>query len=73
VTQIAAFPAPCVLVLDDYDRVDSGAIHGLLTFLLEYQPPPLHIVLACRTEPPLPLDGLRAAGQLLELRAEDLR
>lgn len=62
-----------VFVLDDYHLIDDPSIHQALTFLLDHLPPMLHFVLAGRAEPPLPLARYRAKGELLELRAEDLR
>jgi len=61
------------LVLDDYHLVDAQLVHASLTFLLEHRPPGLHLVLASRSDPPLPLARLRAGRQLAELRADDLR
>jgi LuxR family transcriptional regulator, maltose regulon positive regulatory protein len=60
-------------VLDDYHVITSEAIHWALAFLLDHLPPQMHIVLATRADPPLPLARLRARGQLLELRAAELR
>src|SRR5580693_9409973 len=62
-----------LLVLDDYHLIDVEPVHGSLGFLLEHLPPGLHMVLASRADPPLPLARLRAGGQLAELRAGDLR
>ena len=62
-----------LLVLDDYHLIDAQQVHGSLGFLLEHLPPGLHLVLASRADPPLPLARLRAGGQLAELRAADLR
>ena len=62
-----------LLVLDDYHLIDAQPVHGSLGFLLEHLPPGLHLVLASRADPPLPLARLRAGGQLAELRAADLR
>ena len=42
-------------------------------FLLEHLPPQLHLVIAGRADPPLPLARLRARGELVEIRAADLR
>jgi len=70
---LAARPAPLVLILDDYHTVDGPAIDQALTFLVEHLPPQLHLVLATREDPQLPLPRLRARGQLVELRATDLR
>jgi LuxR family transcriptional regulator, maltose regulon positive regulatory protein len=73
INQLSDFPAPCVLVLDDYHLIEAAAVHGLIVFLLDHQPAALHLVLASRADPPLPLARLRAAGQLVELRLKDLR
>jgi ATP/maltotriose-dependent transcriptional regulator MalT/class 3 adenylate cyclase len=70
---VSAHATKWVLVLDDYHLIDAPAIHAALTFLLEYLPPRLHLVLASRAAPPLPLPRLRARGELTELRAADLR
>ncbi len=62
-----------VLVLDDYHLISARQVHASLAFLLEHLPPGLHLVLASRSDPPLPLARLRARGQLAELRTDDLR
>jgi LuxR family maltose regulon positive regulatory protein len=62
-----------ILVLDDYHVIDSQAVEQALTFLVEHLPPQMHLVIATREDPPLPLARLRARGQLTELRAADLR
>jgi LuxR family transcriptional regulator, maltose regulon positive regulatory protein len=61
------------LVLDDYHVVEAPPIHRALTFLLEHLPPHMHLIIATRADPPLPLARLRARGQLTELRAAELR
>jgi LuxR family maltose regulon positive regulatory protein len=61
------------LVLDDYHAIETNAIHRGISFLLEHLPPQMHLVLATRADPPLPLVRLRARGLLSELRAADLR
>ena len=71
--EIAAFPDNFVLVLDDYHVIDSKPVDEALTFLLEHLPPQMHLVIATREDPQLPLARLRARGQLTELRAADLR
>ncbi len=62
-----------VLVLDDYHAIDAGDVHDGMTFLLEHLPPQVHLVIAGRTDPTLPLPRLRARGELVEIRAADLR
>jgi LuxR family maltose regulon positive regulatory protein len=62
-----------VLVLDDYHVITEPDIHEGILFLLEHAPPTLGIVIATRTDPPLPLSRMRVRGQLTEVRAADLR
>jgi LuxR family transcriptional regulator, maltose regulon positive regulatory protein len=77
--EIAATPSSFILVLDDYHVIDSKAgdesrsIDKALAFLLEHLPPQMHLVIATREDPNLPLARLRARGQLGELRVSDLR
>lgn len=73
VNELMALPDPFVLVLDDYHVIGNRAVHQLLTFLLDHLPSQMHIVIASRVDPPLPLSRLRARGQLVELRAAELR
>ncbi|MEO8394762.1 MAG: LuxR C-terminal-related transcriptional regulator, partial [Chloroflexota bacterium] len=62
-----------VLVLDDYHVIDAQAVDKALSFLLEHLPPQMHLVIATRQDPQLPLARERARGQLTELRVADLR
>ncbi|MHB1357323.1 MAG: LuxR C-terminal-related transcriptional regulator [Anaerolineae bacterium] len=71
--EITAVPDNFVLVLDDYHVLDSKPVDQALTFVLEHLPPQMHLVIATREDPDLPLARLRARGQLTELRAADLR
>ncbi len=75
INELAADPREdeVLLVLDDYHLIDSQPVHESLLFLLEHLPPGLRMVLASRSDPPLPLARLRAGGQLAELRAAELR
>ncbi|MDY6878346.1 MAG: LuxR C-terminal-related transcriptional regulator [Chloroflexota bacterium] len=61
------------LVLDDYQFINSQAVHEEVAFLLEHCPKTFHLVIATRSDPPLPLALLRARGHMVELRAADLR
>ena len=61
------------LVLDDYQFITSPAVHTQLAYLLDHCPHTFHLVIATRSNPPLPLARWRARGQLAELRAADLR
>ncbi len=71
--EIAALPDKFTLALDDYHVIDSPAVDQALCFLVEHLPPQVHLVIATREDPPLPLAQLRARSQLTELRAADLR
>jgi ATP/maltotriose-dependent transcriptional regulator MalT len=62
-----------VLVLDDYQFIKSEDIHSGVSFLLEHMPPRMHLVVATRADPPLPLAHLRGRGMMLEIGADDLR
>ncbi len=62
-----------VLVLDDYHVITAAEIHNSVAFLLAHLPPQVSLVIATRADPPLPLASLRADGDLLEVRAADLR
>ncbi len=73
VNQLDNIATPFVLVLDDYHLITTPAIQQALAFLLEHQPAQLHLAIATRKDPPLPLPRLRSRGQLLELRQADLR
>src|ERR671915_527355 len=71
--EITTIPDDFVLVLDDYHVIDARAVDDALAFVLEHLPPRMHLVVATREDPHLPLARLRARGQLAELRAGDLR
>ena len=71
--ELGAVPNDLVLVLDDYHVVDAHDINDGMAFLLEHLPPQIHLVLMTRADPALPLARLRARGELVEIRAADLR
>jgi LuxR family transcriptional regulator, maltose regulon positive regulatory protein len=71
--EVAALQDHVILVLDDYQVLDSTTIDDALGFLLEHMPQHMHLVIATREDPHLPLARLRARGQLAEVRATDLR
>jgi LuxR family maltose regulon positive regulatory protein len=73
INDITTAATPLLLVLDDYQLISSPAVHQIVQFLLEHQPPPMHTVLSTRQDPPLSLHQLRARGQITEVRERDLR
>ncbi|QJY48999.1 LuxR C-terminal-related transcriptional regulator [Pseudonocardia broussonetiae] len=70
---LSTVPDDVVLVLDDYHVIDAHEVHESMGFLLEHLPPQLHIVIAGRADPALPLARMRVRGELVEVRAVDLR
>ncbi|MEM7118320.1 MAG: LuxR C-terminal-related transcriptional regulator [Chloroflexota bacterium] len=73
INELAAVSSPLLLVLDDYHLVDAPEVDQALAFLVERLPPQIHLLIATREDPNLPLPRLRARSQLAELRAADLR
>ncbi len=71
--EISSSPRGFSLVLDDYHVITDPAIHRALAFLIDRLPTQMHLIISSRADPPLPLARLRAYGQLVELRADDLR
>jgi ATP/maltotriose-dependent transcriptional regulator MalT len=61
------------LILDDFQRLSSGAARDSIAWFVDRAPPTFQLMLGTRVEPPFPLAALRARGELLELRADDLR
>jgi LuxR family maltose regulon positive regulatory protein len=71
--ELAAAPGEVWLVLDDYHLVDSHDVRDGMAFLLEHLPPHVHVVISTRADPDLPLSRWRVRGELVEIRAADLR
>jgi LuxR family maltose regulon positive regulatory protein len=82
INELAAIPQDCDrccllgLVLDDYHRIENQQIHDAVTFLLDNLPPPpqgIHLVIATRKDPLLPLPRWRVGAEMTDLREADLR
>ncbi len=73
VNELSRLPANFFLFLDDYHSIEAQDVHDALVFLIDHLPQRMHIVIASRSDPPLPLSRLRVRGQLNELRQADLR
>src|SRR5215469_12905710 len=65
---LAALSLEVALILDDYHVITAPSIHRSVTYLVEHLPPQLHLVIATRADPPLPLARLRVRGYLPEIR-----
>lgn len=72
INELAALPAPVVIILDDYHVIKEPRCHEQLEFLLMRLPLTAKLVLSTRADPPLSLAKLRAAGELAEVRVEEL-
>ena len=73
VNHTAVGPSPCILVLDDYHLIENEWIDQALGFLIDHQPPTLHLVVTTRVDPAFPLARLRGRGWITEIRDEHLR
>ena len=71
--ELSVLPGDLTLVLDDYHLAEGPDIRPGMVFLLEHLPPQVHLVISTRADPALPLARLRARGELVEVRAADLR
>jgi len=71
--ELSAVPNDVLLVLDDYHVIEANDVQRGMAFLVEHLPPQIHLVIAARADPALPLGGLRGRGELAEIRAADLR
>lgn len=73
INDLAAVSGKVILILDDYHVIETASINDMVSFLLEHLPHQMHLVIATREDPQLPLSRMRARGQMTELRAADLR
>ena len=73
VNELSVQAADMTLVLDDYHLAETHEVGESVSFLLAHQPPQLHVVISTRADPALPLPRLRVRGELVEIRASDLR
>jgi LuxR family transcriptional regulator, maltose regulon positive regulatory protein len=69
---LAARSSPVVLVLDDVHLLTHRRHLAELSYLLTNAGGALRVVLASRTEPPLPMHRLRLTGELTEIPASEL-
>ena len=70
---LAALPVKAEMVIDDYHVITNPTIHEALRYFIEHQPPQVHLTIATREDPPLPLSRMRARKEMTEMRAHDLR
>ena len=72
INEITSIPEHFIIVLDDYHSVDSKQVDQAVYFLIKHLPPQMHILIASREDPSLPLARLRARGQLTELGVKQI-
>jgi LuxR family transcriptional regulator, maltose regulon positive regulatory protein len=70
--ELTALSSQIVLVLDDYHLITNPEIDECLVFFVDHLPQNLELVLASRSESPLPLARMRAGGDLVEIDAQRL-
>ena len=73
VNELASLPEQVVIVLDDYHLVKRRACHEQMALLLGHLPPNAQVVIITRADPPLPLARMRVVGEMMEIRARELR
>jgi LuxR family transcriptional regulator, maltose regulon positive regulatory protein len=73
VNEMASLPQQVILVLDDYHLIKKPACHNQIALLLGHLPPCVQVVIATRSDPPLPLARMRAVGEIAEIRTRELR
>jgi LuxR family transcriptional regulator, maltose regulon positive regulatory protein len=73
INDLSATPTELDVVLDDYHLVDTPDLQSSVAYLLDHLPPQVHLVISTRVDPALPLARLRVRGELVEIRAADLR
>jgi LuxR family maltose regulon positive regulatory protein len=73
INDLAQLPDVYAIILDDYHLIEKTAIHEAISFLIEYMPSNLQLIILTRSDPPFPLARLRARNLITEVRAHDLR
>jgi LuxR family maltose regulon positive regulatory protein len=73
INDLATIPVNFIVTLDDYHVIDSELVHHGVTYLLKRLPEQMHLVIATRGDPPVPLSRFRGRGMMQEIRTDDLR
>ena len=72
VSDLRDLDQPIILVLEEYHLIENQQIDQFIETLLNQGVAKLHLVIATREDPGLPLTRLRVRNQLTEVRAADL-
>ena len=71
--EVATISRDFLLVLDNYSAIDAEPVHDIVSFLIEHMPEKMHMVIAGRSDPPIPIAVTRSRGELVEIRTDDLK
>lgn len=72
INDIIADKREFILVLDDFHLINNPEIISLISYLLDYMPDHMHMVISSRSDPMLHMAKLRSQQQLVEIRSSDL-
>ncbi len=70
---MADFSNDLILIMDDYHLIESKPVQKMVGFLIDHLPPNCRLVISGRIDPPIALARYRGRGQVIELRANDIR
>jgi LuxR family maltose regulon positive regulatory protein len=73
VSDLVALKKPLVIAIDDFHTTASEPVQAVLARMIQYLPDNVHLVIATRVDPPLPLAQWRVRKWLAEIRVADLR
>ena len=73
INEMTSIEHDVLLVLDDYHVIQSDEVNASLLFILEHAPQQVHVAIGTRKDLPIPISRFRVRGQLLEVRAPELR
>lgn len=72
VNDIVSCGSEIVLIIDDFHLISNSEIIQAISYLLEYMPGNMHLILLSRSDPGIPVARLRSQNQLIEIRSSDL-
>ena len=73
VNELAGLDEAMVVVLDDYHAITNSQVHAGVVFLLDHLPENVRLVILTASDPPFPIGRWHVRGQVVEIRADDLR
>jgi LuxR family maltose regulon positive regulatory protein len=72
INEISELERPFVLVLDDYHLVSNEDVHEVIRVFIDHPLTNMHLVIATRRDPSLPLASLSGLGKINQVRLEHL-